>query len=368
MRASKLVWILPALAVLALAPAAEATPTCTAPARLMQWPSSSPVWEFCFLTPTQSTPANGSGIELRDVYYNGHLLLKRAHAPILNVKYVTGTPTSCGGSSLCYRDWSDQEVRFEVVGSGGPVTSGPGGYAEAIVPPRTVCDVGGSAGDLGSFNGVAAEKLSDQLILTSQFQAGWYRYMMKWRFFLDGRITPEFGFAAIGAFCVGYSHTHHVYWRLDFDIDGAANDHVGIEGSPGSRGGSLPSNSLETETMEKLSDPHPLNGVPLVVQDAVTGRGYRILADKTAMEEPADAFAVGDVWVLQYHSNELDDSGQSGPACAIKFNNYVNNPAENVYNQDLVVWVRGGAFHAASDLDDCHRTSIVLEPFGNWNP
>jgi len=356
MRASKLVWILFALAVLALVPAAEATPTCTAPARLMQWPASSPVWEFCFLTPFQSSGPRGSGIELRDVYYKGHLVLKQAHEPILNVLYQSG----CG----CYRDWSYSEVRFEAITASGPAISGAGGFADVVVPPRTVCDVGGSGGDLGNFNGVAAEKLSDELILTSQFQAGWYRYMMKWRFFLDGRIMPEFGFGAVAASCIAYNHTHHVYWRLDFDIDGAANDHVGIEGSPGSRGGSLPSNTLETEKMAKLTDPHPFNGVPLVVQDAVTGRGYRILAEKAAMEQPADAFAVGDVWVLKYNANEISDNATG---CPTTLNNYVNATA-SVYNQDLVVWVRGGAFHAASDLDDCHRTSIVLEPFGNWNP
>ena len=86
MRASKLVWILPALAVFALVPAAEATPTCTAPARLMQWPATSPVWEFCFLTPSQSSGPMGSGIELRDVYYKGHLVLKRAHEPIPHLR------------------------------------------------------------------------------------------------------------------------------------------------------------------------------------------------------------------------------------------------------------------------------------------
>jgi hypothetical protein len=355
MRAFKLSWIL-ALAVLALAPAAEATPVCTAPARLMQWPATSPVWEFCFLTPGQSSGPNGSGIELRDVYYKGHLVLKRAHEPILNVLYQSG----CG----CFRDWSYSEVRFEAIGASGPISAGPGAFADVVVPPRTVCDVGGSGGDLGSFRGVAAEKLSDQLILTSQFSAGWYRYMMKWRFFLDGRIEPEFGFGAIQASCIAYNHTHHVYWRLDFDIDGAANDHVGFDASPGPNGSLTPSNTLDTEKMAKLTDTHPLNGVPLVVQDAVTGRGYRILAEKAAREQPADTFAVGDVWVLKYSATEISDTGG---ACATSLNNYVS-PAASVYNQDLVVWVRGGAFHAASDLDDCHRTSIVLEPVGDWSP
>lgn len=355
MRASRLSWLLPAFAVLAMAPLAEATPVCTAPARLMQWPSLNPVWEFCFLTPFQSTGVNGSGIELTDVYYKGHLVLKRAHAPILNVLYQSG----CG----CFRDWSDQEERFEVIGSSGPVSGSSGSYAEAIAPPQTVCDVGGGHGDIGNFRGVAAEKLSDELILTSQFRAGWYRYMMKWRFFLDGRINTEFGFGAVADSCIAFNHTHHNYWRLDFDIDGAASDHVGFESPRGPRGGQIPQLTLDAEKMAKLTDPRPLEGVPLIVQDAVTGRGYRILAEKAAFAQPADTFAVGDVWVTKYNASQISDAGGG---CSTSLNSYVNS--ESVYNQDLVVWVRGGAFHEGSDLDDCHRTTIELEPVGNWNP
>ena len=45
----------------------------------MSWPESNPVWQFCWLRPASSSGTNGSGLELRQVYYNGHLVLKRAH-------------------------------------------------------------------------------------------------------------------------------------------------------------------------------------------------------------------------------------------------------------------------------------------------
>ena len=210
--------------LLAAASAAEATPTCTAPFRLMQWPTASPVWEFCFSTPRDSTPQpNGSGIELRDVYYNNHLVFKRAHAPILNVLYVTG----CG----CYRDWSDSEVKLRVRDANGAVVdlAGSGNYYETNFPAETVCETGGSGGDIpptSGFRGVSAEKTGDPLVMTTQMTAGWYRYVMRWKFFLDGRIQPWFGYAAISASCISHAHTHHNYWRLDFDIDGAANDAI----------------------------------------------------------------------------------------------------------------------------------------------
>ncbi len=327
---------------------AAATPVCTGNARLMQWPATNPVWEFCFLRPQASSGPNGSGLELRDVYYRGHLVLKQAHAPILNVKYASGA--SCN----CYRDWSFQEVRFQADNVIAP------GYSEPTSPPLTVCDTGGNGGDVGSFTGVAAEKLADRLILTTQFGAGWYRYTMKWKFFLDGRIVPWFGFAALNASCVAFDHTHHVYWRLDFDIDGAVGDSIEPGPPPGiPAGGSGGPFKFKSTEFTRLADP----SLTWIVRDGATGLGYRVLPGKSTVP---DAFAVSDYWFLKYRSTEIDDSGQPGPACAIKFNGFLNG--ESIEDTDVVVWLRGGAFHKGGQLDDCEPTQFTLEPVGDWNP
>ena len=342
------------LALLALAPSAEATPTCTAPDRLMQWPTGSPVWEFCFRTPVSSSGSDGSGIEISNVFYNGHLVFKRAHVPVLNVKYLPG---GCG----CFRDWSDSEARFEVIDANGPVSSGAGGFAEAVVPVETVCERGGSAGDTGNFHGVAAERLPDQLILTTQMTAGWYRYVMRWKFFLDGRIQPWYGYSAVIASCISNAHTHHNYWRLDFDIDGAANDTVqpGMlpEPTPPVPGAPLEAVKFPRE-MNKLIDPNP--NANWTVSDRVTGRGYRVIPSRIV---PSDAFSVSDSWALLYKANEIDDGGSG---CPTTLNNLLTS--EPINHQDVVLWVRGGQFHQANELDDCGTSVYTLEPFGNWNP
>ncbi len=330
---------------------AEAQPSCSGSEHLMSWPDANPVWQFCWLRPADSSGTRGSGIELRNVYYNGHLVLKRAHIPILNVLYLPG---GCG----CFRDWMYQETRFQSDNVIFP------GYSEPTVPPVTVCDVGGSGGDIGSFTGVAAEKLADVLILTTQNEAGWYRYIMKWKFHLDGRIEPSMGFAAVADSCIAFTHLHHAYWRFDFDIDGPSGDVV-TEGPNPSEGGRpgprYPTVSLPTEALRRINKP----GITWSVADSTTRRGYRLVPGaETAL--PADAFSVGDVWVLKYNPNEIDDSGQSGPACAIKFNNYLN-PPEGLAT-DLVLWYRTGAYHAGGDLDDCHVVGPTLVPFGDWSP
>lgn len=349
----------PALALLVLLPAlsarAEATPVCNAPARLVQWPLPDPKWEFCMLSPQDSSGTSGSGIDLYDVFYNGHLVFKRAHAPILNVLYAPG---GCG----CFRDWSDQEQPFEAITATGPASSPGGGFVDVVVPPRTVCEAGGGV-DLGSFAGVAAERGPSELVLTTQMSAGWYRYEMKWTFGLDGSFGGWFGFAAVSASCVSSDHTHHNYWRLDFDIDGAAHDSVEMvrhgsvvppNNAPGSRHLWAGREGVWHEDPERTWQ----------VRDTQSGRGYRLAPGPSLAP---DLFAVSDYWFLQYSPSEITDSGQPGPSCAIKMSNFVGSTVP-VVDTDVVVWVRGGQFHQGGDLDDCHVTSFSFTPVGNWSP
>jgi hypothetical protein len=331
-----------AVSVLA-ARGAAAQPVCSGNLHYIQWPSTNPLWKMCWMRPSQSSGQSGSGIELRDVYYRDHLVLKRAHAPILNVLYAPG---GCG----CYRDWSNSEVRFRSDNEVFP------GYSEPTTTPTTVCDWGGSKGDQGAFTGVAAEKTSDVLVLTSQYQAGWYRYTMKWYFYGNGKFQPFFGFAAVNASCIAHTHTHHVYWRLDFDIDGPANDAVeeALDSPPG--GPLIPIRGYSTEATRVHRQ-----GMSWTIKDSQTGRGFHLVpgAERAL---PPDTFAVSDIWLLRYRSTEIDDAGQSGPACAIKFNNFLNSEPLD----DLVMWYRAGAVHEGGELDDCHVVGPTFEPLGDW--
>src|SRR5262245_38391392 len=363
-------------AIIGAAAAAPAQPVCNGATgeHLMSWPTDAPVWEFCWLRPSQSSGANGSGVEIRNLYYNGHLVMKRGHVPILNVQYEPG---GCGGANLCYRDWLTTEQAYLADNVCPPPYSGANcGYAEPVCPPITVCeqalgqDVCPAPPDECSrkcFQGVAAQKLTDRLILTSQSRAGWYRYEMRWTFFLDGRIQPTFGFSAVENTCVNYTHRHHAYWRLDFDIDGPLDDIVteGPDPDTPAPGGGRPGPKppilvLPTETQRLDNRPN----VTWAVTDAVTRRGYRIVPGEET-ELPADTFSVADAWFLNYHPEELDDNGQTGPACAVKIGKFLNG--ESLAN-DVVVWYRTGVLHLGHDLDDCHVVGPTLVPIGDWSP
>lgn len=342
---------------------ASAQLTCTSPQRLVQWPATgTPVWQMCMLTPVNSSGTNGSGIEIRNVSYNGHLVFKRAHAPILNVKYVPGS--NCD----CFRDWSDEEARFEVIGAAGPVSSGAGGFALAVQPPRTVCDVGTTSTDIGAFRGVAAEMLPDRMILTTQLTAGWYRYQMKWIFHQDGRIEPRFGFGAVNtSSCLQNTHRHHNYWRFDFDIDGAENDAIGpvpTAAHPAPR-------RVTFENQRNLPDAIPQPAY--IVHDRTTRRGYQLVPGPENLELPVDSFSIGDSWMLKFASNQstavtaqIDDGqGLSGCPLSSTFLAFDNN--ENINPADVVVWYRGGGLHLGGDLEGCGWVGPTLQPIGDWS-
>ena len=342
--------LLVAAAWLAVPAFGSAQPTCNLLGEhLMSWPDTNPVWEFCWLRPSQSSGGNGSGLEIRNVYYNGHLVMKRGHVPILNVLY---DPGGCG----CYRDWSFQEVAFVADNVIFP------GYAEPTMPPVTVCDTGGAGGDHGSFLGVAAEKLSDRLILTTQIEAGWYRYTMKWRFYLDGRIEPVFGFAAVNSSCIAYTHRHHAYWRFDFDIDTPGNAVV-LE-SPKPVIGRKPPVPVPPLTLGEDMRLNASGGLSWTIFNSVTDRGYLVVPGaETAL--PADSFSVGDAWFLKYKANELDDTGQPGTGCPINIGGFVNGETTS---GDVVMWYRTGWLHFAQQLDDCDMVGPTLYPVGDWSP
>lgn len=324
----------------ALNPAyAQAVPGYCAPPYKINWPAANPVWSLCWTPPPASSGVDGSGLELTHVFYKGRRVFWQAHVPVLNVIYDQPSD-GCGPT---YRDWQRDLQPFD---ANNVISSD---YAEPTVTPKTVCDHPGS--DAGTFAGVAAEKKADRLILTTQMSAGWYRYIMKWTFYLDGTIEPRFGFTAILDPCTFKYHTHHVYWRFDFDIEGAANDRIDQRGFLG---------GWVTQSSEFSRNNSLLRRWR--VMDNVTGRGYSFTPGLS--DGVADAWAVADLWGLQYRFSERDDGGATGGpnGNAAHMNNYLNG--ESINGRDVVIWYHSKNRHAGGI--NCDFVGPTLKPIGSW--
>jgi hypothetical protein len=331
------------------ASAVAGSPTCTgASEHLMSWPADDPTWEFCWLRPADSSGASGSGLEIRDAYYRGILVFKRAHVPMLNVDY---DPGGCG----CFRDWLYSEHDYRTSNQIVP------GYFEPDSPAETVCDRATNPlvppGDCPwgepepCFDGVSAEFFPDHLRLTTQAQAGWYRYSMRWEFYDDGTVLPTFGFGTYNTSCSGATHRHHAYWRFDFDIEDPGNDSVTQVG------GTQPGVIVQ-EAERTWED----GGVTWQVSDSVTGRGYRLTPGAQDTLLPADSFSKNDVMVSLYHPTEL---GDGGGGCEINPGTIVNGEA--VQDADVVLYYRSGVRDVVGvDIHLCKVAGPILTPIGDW--
>jgi hypothetical protein len=310
------------------------------------------VWDLTVVRPSASSGANGSGVELRLVDHLRQRVFHRAHVPILNVNYDPGAGR-CGPT---YRDWLNEESPFEAEGD----DVAPG-WRVCTSAPRTILDTGT---DGGGFSGVALwlDAEAEELVILSQLRAGWYRYVSEWRLRGDGTILPRFGFAAVHNPCTCSPHTHHAYWRFDFDISTPGNNLVQEHNDPPVGGTLTPWQTARYEVRRPRDASHQR---VWRVRHARSSLGYSIVPGPG--DGTADTYGAGDVWVLAFHPDEIDD-GQgftTDPTLSrAQLDRFVSG--EQLSRADVVVWYGVHSRHAPGEEEPGdHRVGPDLRPF-NW--
>lgn len=343
----------------------SATANCgSTPTGHVSWPVDNPLWEFDFIQPAQSSGERGSGLEIRNVYYDGNLVFRAAHVPILNVEYEPG---GCG----CYRDWQYTHADYAADGvRAGSESCVADATAGAVMTTCESNESGGQGGDPGSFDGIAIEDFGSELVLTGNMSAGWYRYRMKWHFYDDGRIWPEFSFSSATDSCTSTTHRHHAYWRFDFDIDGSDGDVVRMINPV--------AGTSETYTSELATTwGNPDDEIYWTVTDATSQLSYEIVPSAADLLLPVDDFSKLDVAVARYSPSELEDGANSLGECEIELESSVyssTNPVingESLVDEDIVVWYRSSANHLGNDPWDCDIVGPTLRrvvPTAGSNP
>jgi hypothetical protein len=293
----------------------------------------SPVWEMVVVRPSSSSGAafEGSGVEVRDVKYRGKSVLKRGHLPVLNVQYISG----CGP----FRDWQYSEGFFQIPTTGVTFPAGPNGGFAQIASPGIATTIVETGNDTGNFQGVAIYQQNvggvNEMVLVSELNAGWYRYIMEWRFGFDGRIKPRYGFGSIANSCVCIQRNHHAYWRFDFDIVQPSNKVFMME-----RGRKF---QVPVETEAAFFRNYARNR-SFLIQNASGDEAYTITPNLTdssvtdALGNLTDTFGKGDFWLLRFQGSaaspgEIDDPNTNQ---SINIAPWLTN--ESLVNQDIVIW------------------------------
>jgi Copper amine oxidase, enzyme domain len=309
------------------------------------------LWRFLLVRPAASSGTNGSGVELRFVDYRGRRVLYRGHVPILNVKYDNN---GCGP----YRDWQNEEGSLQAVG-----TNVGSGFRLCSSPAKTILDTGS---DTGNFVGVAIYVKGAEVVVVSEMDAGWYRYISEWRFHVNGTIGARFGFSAVSSSCVCIRHHHHAYWRLDFDIETAGNNRIQEFNDPPLFGGT----NWHRKYYEIRRPRDFARHRRWRVENASSGRGYDIVPghhDGVATAAPDWPFPRGDVWLLRYRGSEIDDGSVAiGPPYEAGLDAWQN--WESINGQDVVVWYGAHFSHDVQHEEPGSHGHIVgpdLKPV-NW--
>ena len=286
--------------------------------------------------PSYSLGTNGSGVTLREVDYRGKRVLYQAHVPILNVQY---DGDACGP----FRDWLYAESPFQANG-----TDVAPGIRRCPTPARTILDPPHT--DQGNFRGVAIYREGQEVVVVSELEAGWYRYVSQWRLRDDGTIRPRFGFSAVENPCVCNVHHHHVYWRFDFDILSEGNNVVWEYNSP-------PITSASNWHINRWEIMRPRNSARnrrWWIENSTTRDAYMLIPG--ANDGVADAFGRGDVWILRHYDEELDDGISAAPSqqpngsqpnAPAEIGRFIN--PESTENQDIAIW------YAAHFTHDVHE-------------
>lgn len=341
------------------------SPDCVGPGEnKVSWPTNNPVWELCYLAPSDSSAAQGSSLEIRDAYYNGHLVLEKSHVPMLFANY---------NSSTCYRDWKNTNSDFL--------------QADRVENPTraaiTTCDASvsetqavfncpfhdvspGGSGTVGiaadCIQGVQVEKYADRMVLTTNHSAAWYKYSSRYTFYLDGSFQPRFGFGNSDGTNHSITHWHHAYWRINFDIDGPENDEVFID---------------NTVQNTEFSDLRPMRrNKTWSVIDSVSGRGYEIIPSDEDYLVPVnpggDGYHNVDVMATKYKivpglgiPEYSDTPGANNLGnCSMDETQLVNS--ESLVGEDVVFWYRT----AVEDIQNisllCKSGGPIYQPIGDW--
>jgi hypothetical protein len=279
------------------------------------------LWRFLLVRPAASSGTNGSGVELRYVDYRGKRVLYRAHVPILNVKY---DGDACGP----FRDWQNEEGMIHA--DGADILPG---FRLCPTPAQTILDTGS---DTGSFLGTAIYVQGQEVVIVSEMEADWYRYVSRWGLHADGTIRPRFGFSAVSGSCVCNRHHHHPYWRLDFDIQTPGNNRVREFNDPSLFG----SSNWHDKTFEIRRPRDPARHRKWRIENTATGDAYEVIPgpdDGVATASPDWPYPKGDLWILRYRSTEIDDGSVAiGPPYEAQLDNWLTG--EPILNQDVVIW------------------------------
>jgi hypothetical protein len=282
----------------------------------VSWPPEAPVWTFRW----EVIDGDSEAIAFRDVQFRGRKVFHKASLPMIRVQY-----DSAHGpykDSLSIRNMKGPVKVYEHLQSG--------------------------------FRHLVVESYH------TGYDLGRYRLVNRWMFRIDGLILPQLVSAGLQH---PSTHRHHVYWRFDFDIAGAANN-LALEHPPTSStnwgyGPGWRPIPGEQQTYG-FSSATPWWPSAWAVINKPTVIGYMI--EPGPRDGMADDFSNFVMSLNAYHGRE-DLKGRLGTPSDDQVWKHIDG--ESVDGQDVVFWYVAHLHHHYPGPEfEWHACGPLLWPFG----
>ncbi|MFC7302903.1 copper amine oxidase [Streptomyces monticola] len=224
------------------------------------------------------------------------------------------------------------------------------------------------------------------LLIYAVNKTSWYEYITEWRFSSDGTIASNVGATGSlspddydgtdgrgwpigkGASDYAESHSHNVFWRLDFGLDGSTQSKVEQYDSQVTRGSGAPkTKTTRTPVTQELAGDAKGMRWWRVVSGAGTNkdghpRSYEIAPGHTD-KHPGREYTNHDVYFTQYKKCEKYATHNNVPGCGPKsVDKWVNGQTL----KHPITWVNIGFHHIARDEDQqpmpVHWQGFTLAP------
>ncbi|WP_367320162.1 copper amine oxidase [Streptomyces sp. HUAS ZL42] len=233
----------------------------------------------------------------------------------------------------------------------------------------------GHAYRMNADSGKVHQQQGKDLLLYTVNKVGWYEYITEWRFQDDGTINMNVGATGSlspddydagdgrgwpigkGAKAYATSHSHNVFWRLDFGLDGSTKgtiEQYDSVVSPPARGQEAPTNKTTRTkvTKELAGDAKNMRWWRVV---SATGknkdghaRSYEIVPGATT-KYPGRAFTRHDLYFTEY--NKCERFATNNPGCPGGHPKTVDKWVNGQALTHPLVWVNVGFHHIARDED-----------------
>lgn len=342
---------------------AAAPPACPAANRIDAKLPSGTRWQLCWHNDRTTGPVYTDVVYTPNLGKATHVLASASLAEVA-VPYDSGQPRFYDVSEIGFGDLD--------LGTLLPLTAKTcaGGQLHSYQGVPVVC-TRTEPHELVYENGAQKSVLEgNDLVVYSISEIGWYDYIVEYRFSDDGTITPQAGATGslspyqftdqgsgwptgVGSSRFSEDHSHNIFWRLDFDVNGQTANSVEQYDFTGDGTGARTTRKTAV-TKEAALDYAPMRFWRVVNPKALNTDGHAMswqvdspMSDSYRGPSPEEDFTHHDLYVTQYNACEVLAANQTTAGCATSVDRYVSGQKLT----DPVMWVSVDFHHVPRDED-----------------